>query len=85
MSVYCNYERRHISNPHECSNDATCGCEGFPGTPARWRAQQEANGEWSVYEGEGYRKGPFKDGVAAVEYIAAIARKDAPPSGSGEA
>jgi hypothetical protein len=26
----------------------------------RYRFQQEANGSWSVYEGEGYRRGAFR-------------------------
>jgi hypothetical protein len=26
----------------------------------RYRFQQEANGSWSIYEGEGYRRGAFR-------------------------
>lgn len=36
---------------------------------AKYRFQQEANGSWSVYEGEGYRRGAFRSREAAVAWL----------------
>jgi hypothetical protein len=34
-----------------------------------YRAQQESRGEWSVYDGGGYRAGPFKTESDAQNWI----------------
>ncbi len=39
------------------------------GRPALLRTQQEARGEWSVYQGLAYRTGPFKTCEAAQAWI----------------
>jgi hypothetical protein len=38
----------------------------------RYRFQQEANGSWSVYEGEGYRRGAFRTRERAEAWLGAF-------------
>lgn len=42
-----------------------------------FRVQQEARGEWSVYYGEGYLKGPFINREAAQKWADDFADADA--------